>query len=200
MGVDSIRHDDPQMQALSALYQGGDFNPSTVKLFPAWLSRNATDAELVVSGLADMGTDYREWLRNRRGITGAVDYARRWRALLSSRLWLAFVRSMVLDPMWCVREQAARLRGHPVSLSMNLAEFTEPLASNHFFFLTPVANFALPETRIESLPNLMSQDDTLRSLGLGFVPSITPLGRSENRTAIATLYALGAPALVPWDV
>jgi hypothetical protein len=109
MGADSIQHDDPQMQAFSALYQGGDFNPSTVKLFPAWLAANATEAELAVSGLADMGTDYREWLRNRHGIKGAEDYLRRWRTLPSSTLWLRFIRSTVLDHMRRVRAQAERL-------------------------------------------------------------------------------------------
>ncbi len=200
LGVDSIQHDDPQMQAYAALYQGGDFNDSTVQGFPQWLATRANPAQVAAAGLVGFTGDYRQWLRDKQGVKDADDYRARWRKLPSSVLWLDFVRSTVLDHMLRVRQIASQLRGKPVPLSMNLSVLYEPLASNPFFFLAPAVDYAMPETHIDNYAQMASQAATARSLGLGFVPSLRPGTRAENRVAIATLYALGGQPIVPWDV
>jgi hypothetical protein len=200
LGVDSIQHDDPLLQVYAALYQGGDFNDSTVQGFPQWLATRASPAQVAAAGLAGFTGDYRQWLKDKQGIKDADDYRARWRKLPSSTLWLDYVRSTVLDHMLRVRQLASQLRGKPVPLSMNLSVLYEPLASNPYFFLVPAVDYVMPETHIDDFAQMTSQAATARSLGLGFVPSLRPGTRAENRVAIATLYALGGQPIVPWDV
>ena len=58
----------------------------------------------------------------------------------------------------------------------------------------------MAETQIVDLTVQVSQANTARALGIGFVPSLKPRSLPENRVAIAFFYALGGQPMVPWDV
>ena len=199
MGVDSLQFDDPQLQVFAALRQGGDFNPSTVIGFPAWLARHDDPARVRAAGLAGFDGDYKRFLQQKHQVTNAADYRARFTSFPSTPLWLDYMRSTVLDHFRRVAQSAAERRGQRLPISMNLA-LTEPLDSSPFMFLAPVADYAMAETPIKDEAIAMSAAATLRALGIGFVPSLRPLGTAENRVAIATFYAVGGVPVVPWDV
>ena len=203
LGASSIQFDDPQLQMFAANNQGGDFNPAMQQGFAAWLRSHAAPAAVKAAGLQDLGSGgsaYRDWLSSQHGVRNTADYRQRLRQLPSTPLWLAYTRHTVLQWHRQLRAQAARLAGRPVPWSMNLAGLYEPLASNSFFFLAPLADYSMAETQIKDWPLQVMQAATARALGMGFVPSIKPLSLAENRTGIASLYALGGQVVVPWDV
>jgi len=200
MGADSIQHDDAPLQAYAAEHWGGDFNESTVRGFPNWLAQQADLARVGAAGLGGFSGDYREWLRKRHNVTDAQDYRKRFRKFPSTPLWLDYVRSTVLDHHRRLRAIMAQVRGKPVPLSMNLGGLYEPLESNSFFFLATIADYSMAETPITDLTLQVSQANTARALGMGFVPSLKPQSLAENRVAIALFYALGGQPVVPWDV
>jgi hypothetical protein len=68
------------------------------------------------------------------------------------------------------------------------------------FFLAPFADYTIAETPIGDINELMVRAATIRALGIGYVPTIKVKSVPENRVAIATLYSLGGPTVVPWDV
>jgi hypothetical protein len=200
MGADSIQHDDPQLQAYAAVHQAGDFNEATVKGFPNWLAHKADPARVLSAGLSGFSGDYREWLRKRHNVADAQDYRKRFRTFPSTPLWLDYVRSTVLDHHRRLRALMVQVRGKPVPLSMNLGGLYEPIESNSFFFLAQVADYSMAETQIMDPTLQVSQANTARALGVGFVPSLKPQSLAENRVAIALFYALGGQPVVPWDV
>jgi hypothetical protein len=203
LGASSVQFDDPQLQMYAANNQGGDFNPVMQQGFAAWLRSEAAPADVKAAGLQDLGSGdsaYRDWLSSQHGVRDAADYRQRLRQLPSTPLWLAYTRHTVLQWHRQMRTQAAKLAGRPVPWSMNLGGLYEPLASNAFFFLAPLADYSMAETQIKDWPLQVMQAATARALGMGFVPSIKPLSLAENRTGIASLYALGGQVVVPWDV
>jgi hypothetical protein len=203
LGASSIQFDDPQLQMFASNNQGGDFNPAMQQGFAAWLRSHAAPAAVKAAGLQDLGSGgsaYRDWLSSQHGVRNTADYRQRLRQLPSTPLWLAYTRHTVLQWHRQMRAQAARLAGRPVPWSMNLGGLYEPLASNSFFFLAPLADYSMAETQIKDWPLQVMQAATARALGMGFVPSIKPLSLAENRTGIASLYALGGQVVVPWDV
>lgn len=91
-------------------------------------------------------------------------------------------------------------RGAVVPLSMNLGMLDRPDETNWHFFLGPLVDYAVSETPINNTAELSVRAATLRALGVGYVPSLKPRGRGENRVAIATFYGMGGQPIVPWDV
>jgi hypothetical protein len=200
LGARSLQHDDPQLQAFTGLNQAGDFNEGTLAGFPAWLGRHPDRNAVEAAGMVGFSGNYRQWLRDKHGVVDADDYRRRFRTFPSTRLWIDYLRSTVVEHFIRVRRIAADIRGTAVPISMNLSALYEPLESNPFFFLAAQADFSMAETHINDWPQMVSQAATARALGLGFVPSIRPRSTAENRVAIAALYALGGQPIVPWDV
>ena len=200
VGARSVQFDDPQLQMFAAVQQGGDFNPAMVAGFPGWLAGRPDRAAVRAAGLDGFKGDYRAWLAETQGVKDAADYRRRLRQLPSTSLWLAYTRSEVLAHHRRLRQMAALPDGRRMAWSMNLGGLTEPLASNPFSFLAPAADYAIGETQIKDWTLQVMQAATTRALGLGFVPSLKPQSRGENRTAIAYLHALGGNVVVPWDV
>lgn len=203
LGASSIQFDDPLLQMFAANSQGGDFNPAMQQGFAAWLRSAVAPANLKAAGLQEIGSGgsaYRDWLSSQHGVRNTADYRQRLRQLPSTPLWLAYTRHAVLQQHRQMRAQADKLAGRPVPWSMNLAGLYEPLADNPFFFLAPLADYSMAETQIKDWPLQVMQAATARALGMGFVPSIKPLSLAENRTGIASLYALGGQVVVPWDV
>jgi hypothetical protein len=200
LGARSIQVDDPLLQVASALYFGGDFNPSTQEGFKAWLAKHPDRQELAKIGLADLQGSYVDYLKAKEGVKNAQDYAARYRRFASTKYWLAYIRSTVAEQYGRMRKQLREGRPTPVAMSMNLSVLYEPSETNPYFFLAPFADYAMAETHIDDLPQMASQAATTRALGLGFVPSIRPRSTAENRAAVATLYALGGQVIVPWDV
>jgi len=199
LGVNSVQHDDPLLQLYSALQQAGDFNTSTLEGFPAFLATRADRRQVAAAGLTGFTGSYRDYLVERHKVTNAEDYRRRFRSFPSTPLWMAYIRSTVEAHFQRLRNQLNAAAGRSIAISMNLA-LTEPIEANRFFFLAPLADYAMSETSTENFPQMVAQAATARSLGIGFVPSIRPRGVAEDRVAIATLYALGGQPVVPWDV
>ena len=199
-GADSIQFDDPLLQAYASQYGGGDFNPATQAGFKEWLSRHPDKAASRAAGLSDFNGDYRAFLKAKHGVKDAADYAKRFRDFPSTPLWLDYVQSTVEGYYAEVRRRLAQNGQKPVALSMNISNLFEPDESNRAFFLTGFADYLMAETPINSTAQMVSQIATARSLRLAFAPSIKPADLPRNRVAVATLYALGAPPVVPWDV
>lgn len=195
----SIQVDDPLLQYFSANSQGGDFNPATQAGFRDWLQRKADPARVRAAGLNDYDGDYRRFLVQRHAVRNVDDYVQRFRQFPSTPLWLDYIRSTVEDYMRGVRERA-RQAHPPAAISMNLAGLAWPDARQSHFFLSAFADYVLAETPIADTDELIARANTVRSLGLGFVASLKPADLPRNRVAIATLYALGAQPVVPWDV
>jgi hypothetical protein len=199
LGARSIQVDDPRLQVFAAERLGGDFNPATLAGFPAWLKSSADPQRVAAAGLAGFSGNYRDFLRERHGVRDSADYRKRFRSFPSTPLWLDYLRSTVTDHFGRLRQQAAAAAGRPVPLSMNLGDEVMPLETSAFYFLTAAADYALAETRTDNWPRMVSQAATLRALGVGWAPSLMPRELADNRLAIASLYALGGTAVVPWD-
>ena len=199
LGADSIQFDDPLLQLYSAYLWGGDFNPSTLAGFTKYLAEYPDQAELARAGLIQMQGDYREFLRRNHTVINAKDYANRALSFPSTKIWLKYLEQSIVDNFKSLREYMNAIRGS-VPLSMNLVFLDRPDESGKHFFLSSLADYSIAETAIDKLDEVHMRSLTARALGIGFVPSLRPLGVAENRVAIATMYALGAQPIVPWDV
>lgn len=199
-GARSIHFDNPLLQFNTALFLGGDFHPATLAGFPQFLADHPDQAQLAALGLKGFKGDYRDFVRKKYGIRDREDYEKRYKKLPSNPIWLEYVQSTVGQRFREFRQALNQGRAKPVPVSMNLSNLYEPSEDNRYFFLGGIADYAIAETHIDELPRLLTQIATARSIGIGVVPSLRPLGLAENRSAIATLYALGAQPLVPWDV
>lgn len=200
MGARSVQIDDPLLQYYSATTQGGDFNPATLMGFRDWLRRRADPAAVRAAGLADFDGDYHDFLKQRHRVRDAADYRRRFRNFPSTPLWLSYIRSTVVDYVVAVRDRLHAVRPDPVALSMNLTGLVWPDSSQPSYFLAPYADYVMSETPVVDADDLIARAATARALRVGFVPSLRPVDLQRNRVAIATLYALGAQPVVPWDV
>jgi len=200
MGADSMQFDDPLFQLYSAQLWGGDFNPSTLAGFSKFLETYPDKAALKRLGLADFVGDYREFLTRTFTIKDAKDYAKRQASLPTTPIWHAYLQETVVNYFVGMRKLMNQTRGSAVPVSMNLGFLNRPAEANRHFFLAGLADYAMPETPIASLPELELRALTIRSLALGYVPSIQPKETADNRVAIATLYALGGNPIVPWDI
>lgn len=200
LGVDSIQFDDPLLQLYSAYLWGGDFNPSTLAGFDNYLKNHPNQDALAVHGLAGMRGDYREFLIQRHAVKDAKDYARRRHTFPSTKIWIEYLQHSVIQHFTDLRRHMNTTRGSVVPLSMNLGNLNRPDENQWHFFLASLADYAMAETPINKTSELQMRALTARALGIGFVPSLKPLSIARNRVAIATLYALGAVPIVPWDV
>ncbi len=199
LGANSIQVDDPLLQFTAANW-GGDFSESSLAGFRTFLSHYADKAELQRAGITDLsGFDYKEFLARQHSIRTTKDYLDRYRALPTTSLWLAYLKETVISHYADFRAFLNAKKGSVVPLSMNLLLFG-PDESKPQFDLVPFVDYAMVETKINDLDLVSLQAATYRALGVGYVPSILPLTKGENRTAIAALYAMGAQPLVPWDV
>lgn len=196
LGAKSIQVDDPILQMHPALFQGGDFNPATLGGFERYVTHRPDKDVVAAAGLKGFQGDYREYLKKVHGVKDTADYIKRFRSFPSTRVWLDYLRDSVELHYSLLRD---KLHKAGVALSMNLTQLTTPDESYRSFFLTPFPDYAVVETHIKEYPTLLSQAATMRSLGIGFVPSIQPLELADNRVALATAFALGAPPMVPWD-
>jgi hypothetical protein len=199
LGADSIQFDDPLLQVQSG-YRGGDFSPLVLDEFRKFLVNYPDQAALSRLGIVDPSTfDYRRFLTDRFGIKNADDYRKQYRNLPTTPLWMSFHREYVRSFFSDFRATLHKYRGSYFPLSMNLNPVS-PSESRPDFFLAEFADYAISETPIGDLDLLQIRAATLRAQGVGFVPSILPKSRQENRLAIATLFSLGGTTLVPWDV
>ena len=199
-GASSIQIDDPTLQ-FGARWWGADFSDSSIRGFSDFLQRHP-DRKLI----ADLGLDldrpdldYREFLAEKYGIRTAREYAARQKNLPTTALWYVYLKESVLSHFSEFRRIIDGVAGKRVPLSMNLW-LVGPDARRDQFALIKHVDYAMVETKIDDYDLLTLMAATYRSLGIGFVPSILPRSKEENRIAIAGLYALGAQPLVPWDV
>ncbi len=199
-GADSLQIDDPTLQLRSVSW-GGDFNKATLQGFSRYLEQYPDRNAVLALGLSGIsGSDYREFLRSRYGIKDTKDYLARYRQLPTTSLWVKYLRSTVRQYFADFRSHLNAQRGKPFPLSMNLGILERPSENILDFSLTEFADYAIAETAIASVEELIIRAATFRALGVGYVPSLKPRTLAENRVAIATFYALGAQPLVPWDV
>jgi hypothetical protein len=198
-GAKSIQFDDPLLQLNAALGWRGDFNPSTLAGFDEYLANYSNKSQLNKLGLDDMRGDYREFLKSKYRVKDTADYRNRYRSIPSNAIWLQYHRHTVREYFKSLRLFLESSQP-PVALSMNLAILDWPDEKKYQFFLAPLADYTMPETSILNTADLVVRAATSRALGIGYVPSIKPRGRGENRVAIATFYALGGQPIVPWDV
>jgi hypothetical protein len=199
LGASSIQVDDPLMQYAAGIL-GGDFSESSLNGFSKFLSAYPNQNELKRLGIA-VGEhfDYKKFLSEKYGINNSVDYKNRYRSLPTTYLWFAYLKGSVVSYFASFRSFLNTAHGKTVPLSMNLL-LTGPDESNPKFQLANFADYAMVETKIDDLEAVSLQAATYRAIGMGYAPSILPLTKSENRAAIAMLYAMGAQPLVPWDV
>jgi len=200
MGANSIQVDDANFQYHGALYHGGDFNPSTLAGFNAFLETYKDQSKVKALGLLNFQGTYRDYLKVRYDIKNAADYKRRYRSLPSTPLWLAYIQSTVDQHYMRLKRLVSAGRSNSVPLSINLLTLTAPDETSALFHLAPFADYSMPETNITDFVTVASMGATARALRLGWVPSILPLSVAENRAAIANLYAMGGQPVVPWDV
>ena len=199
LGARSIQVDDPLLQAYSSQW-GGDFNPSTVAGFPAFLAKYSDQNAVERAGLRSFQGDYRELLRSKFGIKDAEDYKRRQSGLPTTAIWNAYLLRTVIDHFDALRTYLDKAHGGRFALSMNLTFLDRPNESNLHFAIATHADYAMSETPIDKPFEIRMRALTARALGLGFVPSIKPKDLAGNRVAIATAYALGGNPIVPWDI
>lgn len=200
LGASSIQVDDPLLELYAAQLWGGDFNASTLAGFPRFLEDYPDRERLRRAELLDFRGDYREYLKSRFGIRDAKEYAKRQAALPTTPIWLAYLQQTVTTHYVELRAYLKQVRGADVPLSMNLTFLDRPSEANRHFFLATLADYSMAETPVGDALDLQMRAATARALGLGFVPSIKPKDHAANRVAIATLTALGANPIVPWDV
>lgn len=199
LGARSIQVDDPLLQAYASQW-GGDFNPSTVAGFPAFLAKYSDQGAVESASLRGFQGDYREFLRSKFGIKNAEDYKRRQSGLPTTALWNTYLLGTVVDHFDALRGYLDKAHGGRFALSMNLTFLDRPSESNAHFALAAHADYAMSETPIDRPYEIRMRALTARALGLGFVPSIKPKDLAGNRVAIATAYALGGNPIVPWDI
>ncbi len=199
LGASSIQIDDPLLQLRCADW-GGDFSESSIAGFREFLATYPDQAELERVGIRNpQEFDYKQFLFTSHNIRTAKEYGDRYHGLPTTSLWLRFLKESVISHYRSFRRYVDEAKGSVVPLSMNLALYG-PDESKTEFILAPFADYAIVETRIHDLDLVSLQAATYRALGIGYVPSIVPRTKAENRAAIATLYAMGAQPLVPWDV
>lgn len=200
LGADSIQLDDVLLQLGTAEW-GGDFSASSLAGFEQFLTTYPDKTELKRLGMDNTtGFDYRQYLKTGFSITKAADYRAKLNSIPSTKLWRRYLQTTVKAHVANLRRYIDEQKGKRFPLSMNLTGLSRPDKSNRNFFLSPYADYALAETPIGNNDDLLVRAATLRALGIGYVPSIMPKSLAENRQAIATLYALGAQPLVPWDI
>lgn len=197
-GADSIQVDDPLLQ-FAARWWGADFSESSLRGFRTFLLSHPDGELLQAVGLDNPDLDYRQFLASAYGIRTAEEYAQRQKQLPTTPIWHTYLKSSVLGYYATLREAIDSVAGRRVALSMNLSLIGTD-DRNPRLSLAPFLDYAIVETNIDDYDMLTLQAATYRALGIGFVPSIRPKTRLENRGAIAFLYALGAQPLVPWDV
>jgi hypothetical protein len=199
LGASSIQVDDPLLQYATANW-GGDFSESTLDGFRRYLSQYPDKAALQRLGILDIKNfNYKEFLAEVYGIREKKQYEERFRSLPTTPLWLEYLKESVLSHFGEFRRFLNATKGSTVPLSMNLLLFG-PDESSPQFSLVPFVDYAMVETEIDNFFIVSLQAATYRALGIGYVPSILPRSTPENRSAIATLYSMGAQPLVPWDV
>jgi hypothetical protein len=196
----SLHFDDPVFEYYAGLHQAGDFNPATLRAFPEFLANYPDRQAVRKAGLEGFSGDYRELLRERFQVRDRQDYLRRWRTFPTSSLWLAHLRASVHSFFLQLRSELKNAQRRELPISMNLTELIEPSSNNPHFFLAALADYSMAESQIRDYSRMVSQAATARALGMGYIASLRPQDKDENRAAIASLYAMGAPVVVPWDV
>lgn len=197
-GASSIQVDDPLLQFTSRSW-GGDFSSSSIEGFRKFLRTYPDRTQLTAAGLDNPNLDYRKYLAEKHGIRTAKEYSKRQRNLPSTPIWHAYLKQSVISHYAELRKTLDTVAGKRVPMSMNLS-LTGPNEKHDQFELVPFADYAMVETKIDDHDVLSLQVATYRALGMGYVPSILPKSKNENRAAIAMFYAMGAQPLVPWDV
>ncbi len=199
VGANSIQIDGPLLQFTAANW-GGDFSESSLAGFATFISQYPDKAELRRMAIADpYNFNYKKFLLDQHGIQNAKQYEEKFRLLPTTPLWFQYLRESVISHFADLRTFLNGIRGSTVPLSMNLPLFGPDESIPHLE-LVQFLDYAMVETNIASFDLVSLQAATFRSLGVGYVPSILPRTKAENRAAIAALYAMGAQPLVPWDV
>ena len=193
-GPVAIQFDDPRLE-VAALEFGGEYSDAALQGFAKWL---ADPARTLPAGLpADVRSgsfDYRSYLRDTLGFTTPLDAQQKRQRSPLFPAWERFHLENVRSFFHALRTE---LSPAGVALSLNL---TNPQPDKRTLQLLDLADYVMAEMRPITPPNLALTTATVQGRGVGFVPSITPHDLPEARRAIAMLYALGAPPIIPWDV
>lgn len=199
-GADSIQFDDSLMQLYSVEW-GGDFSPTSLAGFREFLKSYPDKRRLAFLGDIDLnGFDYKEYLRKVHHIQNNAEYLRRYQQLPTTSLWIEYLTETVSSFFRDFRQHLDITAGRRFPLSMNLDLLNRPSAANRLWVQTEYVDYVIAETPINNVAEMYARAATMRSLGLGYVPSSAPDSVAEGRRAISTFYALGANPLVPWDV
>ncbi|MBS1209447.1 MAG: hypothetical protein H6R19_1845 [Proteobacteria bacterium] len=193
-GVAAIQFDDPRLD-VAALEFGGEYSEAARQGFARWLADPAHALPANLPAEVRSGQfDYRHYLRNSLGFATPQEAQQN---RLRSPLNPAWERFHLENVRGFFQRLRTELAPGSVALSLNL---TNPQPDKRTLQLLDLADYVMAEMRPISPPNLALTTATVLGRGIGFVPSLTPHGTAETRRAIALLYALGAPPLVPWDV
>ncbi|NSL53971.1 hypothetical protein [Uliginosibacterium aquaticum] len=190
----AIQFDDPRLE-VAALEFGGEYSDAAIQGFARWLAEPGRALPAGLPAEVRSGQfDYRTYLRDTLGFTTPQDAQQKRQR---SPLYPAWERFHLENVRGFFQQLRAELAPAGIALSLNL---TNPQPDKRTLQLLDLADYVMAEMRPITPPNLALTTATVQGRGLGFVPSLTPHDLPEARRAIAMLYALGAPPLVPWDV
>jgi hypothetical protein len=200
IGANSIQIDDWRLQYAASDW-GGDFSDSAIAGFREYLKHHPDSAQLHRLGVTDLDNfDYRLFLKSHYSINSTSEYRKKYSSLPTTPLWKEYLKSSVISYFQDLTLFLTATGKRHIPLSFNLFRFIDPDERRPEFDILPFIDYALTETEIDDLNSVILQSATYRALGLGFVPSILPRSKAENRRAIALLYSLGNQPLVPWDI
>ena len=199
-GANAMEIDDPGYQVYAAERHHGDFNPATLAGFKKYCAALAQKGQLPrgMEKLAEL--DYNVYLQQAYAIRSKEEYARRANDLPTNELWVRYLKSTVDEFYVELRAFMKKSGPQGMPLSMNLIGLTRPDATLGQFFLAKHADYGISEVYTTDFRELGFRAATVRSLGLGYVPTIIYKEVAEARRSIALMYAWGANPLVPWDV
>jgi len=198
-GVASVQFDDPQLDWAS-LSWGGDFSDSAVSGFSAFLKQKGPAAfpRLPKEAFSN-DFDYRSWLKVQGGVDSTQAWIKRKKDGIAAA-WEMYHLQSVRAFFGALRKTMVvndRSLTKPVSLSFNLSD---PLPDRRTFAFIDLPDFLMSEVRPQDPASTALEAATVRSVGKGFLPSLTPTDTAQTRRQIMQLYALGALPLIPWDV
>lgn len=199
LGADSIQFDDPNIEYGAYVFAGGDFSDEAVQGFARF-----APADPGLSGESRASLERNNWNIKNWVQSAQSDPDNNWAAFKRARgndpVWLSwgrYLRTTVASYVGSLRE-ALHSAGHAVPLSANVPN---PLPLLDRMFLMENTDYLISEINSDHGPQqLASYCMTSAAMGNPFVASLAPRQTGSTRWQIALAYALGANALVPWDV
>ena len=197
-GADGLQVDDGWFQWVAEAWGAGDFSDASIRGFGPWLAARVSPARLRQLGIA-AGPDFnfRDWLRQKHGVSDAADYRRRRASLPGADLWRRYLAADVLG-FWTELRAHVRARAPAAPISANLRVWPDEM----FVGLSGFVDYIVGELVVDQEPGVYAlYGATAEAVGLPFVGCFT--GKTSNqryRRLICAAFAAGINPAAPWDV